>query len=113
MSEKNISNGILRALAIVIGIGLFMFFLYKIQSVIVYIIIAGILSLITRPFILFLRKRLRFPNSLSVITIMFFMLALLSGLIGMFIPLIALNACLTSEAKPFKRIPGECAFTVP
>jgi len=68
---------------------LFLFLLNKIQSVIIYIIIAGILSLISRPIILFLRRKLRFPNSLSVITTMILILALLGGLIGLFIPLIA------------------------
>jgi predicted PurR-regulated permease PerM len=89
MNTKIISNGILRALAILVGIAVFLFFLVKIQSVIIYIIIAGILSLITRPIIIFLRRKLKFPNSLSVITTMVFMLAMLAGLIGMFIPLIA------------------------
>jgi len=89
MNAKIISNGILRALAIIAGVALFLYFLYQIQSVISYIIIAGILSLITRPFTHFLSKKLKFPNSLSVMTTMFFMLALLAGLIGMFIPLIA------------------------
>ena len=89
MNAKIISNGILRALAIVVGIGIFLYLLYQIQSVIVYIIIAGILSLITRPMTLFLRTKLRFPNSIAVMTTMIFMLALLAGLIGLFIPLIA------------------------
>lgn len=89
MNSKIIANGILRALAILIGIALFLFFLYKIQSVIIYIIIAGILSLIARPIILFLRRRLKFPNTISVITAMALMLSLIAGLIVMFIPLIA------------------------
>ncbi|MDB9777627.1 AI-2E family transporter [Polaribacter sp.] len=88
MNTKIISNGILRALGILVGIAFFLFFLYTIQSVIIYVIIAGILSLITRPIILFLRRRLKFPNTLSVVTTMLFMLAIISGLIGMFIPLI-------------------------
>ena len=88
MNTKIISNGILRALSILLGIACFLFFLYKIQSVIIYVIIAGILSLITRPITLFLRRRLKFPNTLSVISTMLFMLTLVSGLIGMFIPLI-------------------------
>ena len=88
MNTKIISNGILRALSILVGIACFLFFLYKIQSVIIYVIIAGILSLITGPITLFLRRRLKFPNTLSVISTMLFMLTLVSGLIGMFIPLI-------------------------
>ena len=47
MNTKIISNGILRALGILVGIAFFLFFLYTIQSVIIYVIIAGILSLIT------------------------------------------------------------------
>lgn len=89
MTSKTIANGILRALGIIIGIFLLGYFLYTIQSVIVYIVIAGILSLIARPIIIFLRRKLRFPNTLAVIFTMILMLGLLSGLIIMFIPLVA------------------------
>ena len=88
MNAKIIANGILRALAIVIGLLLFCYFLYMIQSVIVYIIIAAIISLIARPNILFLRRKLKFPNSIAVITTMLLMLGILTGIIFMFIPLV-------------------------
>ncbi|MGJ8743076.1 AI-2E family transporter [Polaribacter sp.] len=88
MNSKTLANGILRALGIVVGIFLLGYFLFTIQSVIVYIIIAGILSLIARPIILFLRKRLKFPNTLAVVFTMVLMLGFLTGLILMFIPLI-------------------------
>ena len=99
MNSKIISKGILRAIGILAGIVLFLFLLNKIQSVIIYIIIAGILSLISRPIILFLRRKLRFPNSLSVITTMILILALLGGLIGLFIPLIAEQGDILSLLK--------------
>ena len=89
MTAKIISTGILRALGILAGIVFLGYFIYQIQSVIIYIIIAGILSLIARPIILFLRRRLKFPNTLSVVTTMVLMLGFIVGLIGMFIPLIA------------------------
>ncbi|MCG1036422.1 AI-2E family transporter [Polaribacter sargassicola] len=88
MTSKTIANGILRALAIIVGILLLGYFLYMIQSVIVYIIIAAILSLIGRPFIIFLTKKLKFPKTIAVITTMFLMLSLLTGLVFLFIPLI-------------------------
>lgn len=88
MYSKSITNGILRALAIVLGIFLLGYFLYKIQSVIVYIVIAAVLSLIGRPFILFLRKRLKLPNTFAVITTMSLMLGILAGIIMLFIPLV-------------------------
>lgn len=89
MNSKTIANGILRALGIVLSILILGNFLIKIQSVIIYIIIAGILSLIARPIILFLRIKFNFPNTLAVVSTMVFMLSLLTGLILMFVPLIA------------------------
>ena len=88
MNSKEISNGILKALGIILGISLLLYFLYAIQSVIVYIIIAAILSLIARPVIGFLKKRLKFPNTLSVITAMIVLVGFLLGIIRMFVPLI-------------------------
>ena len=88
MNSKIIANGILRALAILLGIALLLYFLYKIQSVIVYIIMAAVLSLVARPLILFLRRRLKFPNTLAVVVTMLLFLGFISGLISMFIPLI-------------------------
>ena len=88
MDSKNISNGILRAIAIVLGIALLLYFLYLIQSVIVYIIIAAVISLIARPIIRFLKRRLKFPNTVAVITTMIILLSLLVGIIRMFIPLV-------------------------
>ena len=88
MNSKVIANGILRAIAIILGIALLLYFLYKIQSVLVYIIIAAVVSLIAKPIITFLRRKLKFPNTLAVIISMFFFLGLLFGLISMFIPLI-------------------------
>ncbi|MFY9243609.1 MAG: AI-2E family transporter [Polaribacter sp.] len=88
MTSKTIANGILRAIAIILGVFLLGYFLIKIQSVIIYIIIAAILSLIARPIIYFLRKKFRFPNTMAVVTTMFLMLSLLTGIILLFIPLI-------------------------
>jgi predicted PurR-regulated permease PerM len=89
MTSKILANGILRALGILLGIFLLGYFLYAIQSVIIYIIIAGILSLIARHIIIFLRKKLNFPITMAVVFTMVLMLGFLTGLIVMFIPLIA------------------------
>ena len=88
MNSKNISNGILRALAIILGIALLLYFLYLIQSVIVYVIIAAVISLIARPIIRFLHQKLKFPNTLSVVTTMVILVGFLIGIIRMFIPLV-------------------------
>jgi predicted PurR-regulated permease PerM len=104
MTSKIIANGILRALAILVGIALLCWFLYAVKSVLIYIIIAAIIALIARPLIIFLRRRLRFPNALAVITTMVLFVFLLFGLIGMFIPLISeqsnnLSLLKTTELK--------------
>ncbi len=88
MNSKTLANGILRAIAIILGILLLLYFLFKIQSVLVYIIIAAVVSLIARPSIIFLRRKLKFPNTLAVIVSMILLLGLLFGLISMFVPLI-------------------------
>ena len=88
MNSKIIAHGILRAFAILLGIGIILFFLYKIQSVIVYIAIAAVISLVGRPIVLFLRHKLKFNNTVAVIVTMVFFLSLLLGLFRMFIPLV-------------------------
>ena len=86
--SKEISSGILRAIAIVFGVLLLLYFLYKIQSVLAYIAIAAVVALVARPVIRFLKKKLKFRNSIAVITTMFLFIGMLSGLISLFIPLI-------------------------
>ena len=88
MTSKQLTYGILKALAIIGGIFLVLFFLYKIQSVIVYILIAGVVSLVGRPIVFFLRRRLKFNNTVAVIATMLLLVSLLVGLIILFIPLI-------------------------
>ena len=88
MNSKTIANGILRALGVILAIMLVLYFLFKIQSVIVYIAVAAVISLIGRPIILFLRERLKFNNTVAVVVTMTLLLSLLIGLVGLFIPLI-------------------------
>ncbi len=71
------------------GIALLLLFLFKIQSVLMYLIIASVISLIARPLIRFFKQRLKFPNTLAVFVSMFLFICIILGLIGMFIPLIA------------------------
>jgi predicted PurR-regulated permease PerM len=88
MNSKVITNGILKAVAIIIGVLIFLYFLYKIQNILIYIAIAAVISLIGSPIIRFLKQKLKFPNTLAVITTMILFISILTGLISMFIPLI-------------------------
>ena len=79
MNSKIIANGILRAIGIVFGIALFFYFLYKIESVLVYISIAVVISLIGRPIVFFLQKKLKFKNTFAVIFTMLILIGLFVG----------------------------------
>ena len=89
MNAKIIANGILRAVAIIVGVVLVGWFFYKIQSVLVYLTIAAVLALLGRPIVLFLRRKLKFPNTLAVVVTMVLMLSLFLGILALFIPLVA------------------------
>ena len=88
MSVKDISNGILRAIAIIAGILILCFFLFRIKSVLTYIAIAAVVSLLGRPIVLFLRRKLKFNNTVAVIVAMLLMIGVITGIVALFIPLI-------------------------
>ena len=88
MTSKTIANGILRAVGILAAIVLLGYFLYKIQSVLAYLCIASVFALIGRPIVLFLRKRLKFPNTLAVVITISLIIGVFAGIIALFIPLL-------------------------
>jgi len=88
MNSKIIAKGILQAVGIMVGIALTLYFLYQIRSVLAYLAIAAVVALLGRPIVLFLRRRLKFPNTLAVVTAMLFMIGILIGIIALFVPLI-------------------------
>ncbi|TQD40205.1 AI-2E family transporter [Haloflavibacter putidus] len=88
MTSKTITYGILRAVGIIVGIILLLLFIYKIQSVIVYIAMAAVIALIGRPIVIFLKHRCYFPNALAVVTVLIIVLGVFIGLIGLFVPII-------------------------
>ncbi|MET1260732.1 AI-2E family transporter [Flagellimonas sp. DF-77] len=88
MKSNTITNGILRAVFILTAIVLSFYFLYQIRSVLAYLAIAAVIALLGRPIVLFLRRKLKFPNTLAVIVAMGLMLAVFIGILALFIPLI-------------------------
>ncbi|MCW4470252.1 AI-2E family transporter [Flavobacterium sp. MFBS3-15] len=88
LTSKIIANGILRAVAIGAAIYVGLMFLYKIQSVIIYLFVALILSMIASPIVQFLKRRLKFPHILAVITTLVLFLGMLVGFVWLFVPLI-------------------------
>lgn len=88
VTSKTIGNGILRALVITTGAILLLFLLYKIQSVILFLFIALIVSMIGSPIVKFLEKKCKFNHIVAVIVTLIFFILILAGFIMMFVPLI-------------------------
>ena len=88
INSKIIGNGIVRGVLILAGIVLLLYVLYLIQSVLIYLVVSLILTLIGIPIIAFLRKRLKFNNIFATITTLLFFVLIIAGFVMMFIPLI-------------------------
>lgn len=88
MTSKTISLGILKSIGVLSLIIILGYFLYQIQTVLIYLIIAIIFSMIANPIVEFLRHRLKFSNTIAVVTTLIFFILLLIGLISLFVPLI-------------------------
>ncbi|MBF6607311.1 MAG: AI-2E family transporter [Flavobacterium sp.] len=88
VTSRTIANGILKAVAVIAAIYFLYHFLSLIKPVLIYIVIALILTLIGTPLLKFLKRRLKFNNLFATITTLFFFVLLIAGFIMMFVPLI-------------------------
>ncbi len=88
MDSKSVSNGILRAVSIILGVALLLFFLYKISSILLYILIGAAISLMGRPLMLFLTRKLKMRNSFAVIICLIIFLTIFLGIFTLFVPII-------------------------
>ena len=88
MESKAISNGILRALSIVVGVCLLLYFLYEIRSVLLYILIGAAISLVGRPLMQFFTRRLKMKNGMAVIICLIIFLMIFIGIFSLFLPIV-------------------------
>ncbi|MDB4609428.1 AI-2E family transporter, partial [Flavobacteriaceae bacterium] len=88
-NSKIISQGILRSILILASVLLLTYITYLLQALIVYIVIAAIISLMGRPILDFLKVKLKFNNSVATLITMFVFGLLIFGLFALFIPIIA------------------------
>ncbi|MFT6096064.1 MAG: putative PurR-regulated permease PerM [Nonlabens sp.] len=86
--SKSITYGLLRALGLIFGVFILLWFLWEIQSVLAYIGIAAVVSLIGRPIVLFLKDRLKFHNTIAVILTLLLLFMIIIGAVLMVIPII-------------------------
>ena len=88
ITSKTISNGILRALMTLTLCGIILFFFYQIQSVLIYLVVSFILTLVGNPILDFFKKRLKFNHIFATIATLIIFVLIISGFIMMFVPLI-------------------------
>ena len=88
MNSKTISQGILRSLFILGSLVLLTYVIYLLQSLIIYILIAAIISLMGRPILNFFKLKLKFNNTLATLITMFVFGILIFSLFALFIPII-------------------------
>ena len=88
LTAKLISFGLLRALAVLGLIALFLWFVFKIKVLILYIGIAAVIALVGRPVVLFLRRRCRFNNTLAAIGTLLLVIGFVVFLLYIFVPIV-------------------------
>lgn len=88
MTSKVIATGILRALTVVGGVVLICYFLFEIQTVLLYLVLSLILTLIANPVLDFLKNRLRFKHSIATVTTLSLFIFMIVGFIMLFVPLV-------------------------
>ena len=88
MNAKILANGILRAVAVLVLVALFLYFLYEIQSVLSYLVVALILTLIGNPILDFFKRRLRFKHVFATIATLLLFVLIIIGILLLFVPLI-------------------------
>jgi len=88
VTAKTISNGIVRAVGLLVLFAIIIYLAYQLQTVFIYLIAALILTMIGNPISRFFRKKLKFSNTLATIATLIIFLLIIAGFIMMFIPLI-------------------------
>ncbi|WP_142785937.1 AI-2E family transporter [Changchengzhania lutea] len=88
MKSNKITRSHLQTIAIVLGFILLIYFLYKIQSLIIYIFVASVISLLCRPIVAFFNNKLKLSNTLSAFLTLVFVIGFFSFVIWIFFPII-------------------------
>lgn len=88
MKSNIISKGILQALGVILGGLLLLVFLFKIKSLLLYMFIAGVISLIFRPVVYFFKFKLRIGRNLSAFITLLIIGGIFALILWLFVPII-------------------------
>jgi len=89
MNSKEIAKGILRAVGIIVLVVLGLYTLHLLKSIIIYLIVSLVLTLMGKPLIYFFRKKLKIKSQTLCVVLTMLLFVLLSiGVFSLFIPLL-------------------------
>ena len=88
MENKNISNNIIKAVLKLSLIALGIYIFLKLKILLVYLVLAAVISLIGRPIVIFLKTKLKFKNLLATSVTLILLVSFILGIVSLFIPLI-------------------------
>lgn len=88
MKANVLSFAILRTIGVLAGVVLLIWFLFKIQALILYIGIAAVISLVGRPVVTFLNKRLKFNHTIAAMIALILVIVSVSILLKIFVPIV-------------------------
>jgi len=88
LTSKTIALGIVKGVGIIALAALVLYFIYQIKAVIIYLVVAFILTLIGNPILDFFKRKLKFNHIFATIATLIIFVILIFGIIMMFVPLI-------------------------
>ena len=88
MNAKEITKGIFWAVLQLLGLCVLVWLLYQLKTLLIYMLIAGVVSLIGRPINHFLMKRLKMRAVLATSISIVLLLGILISLFSLFVPLL-------------------------
>ena len=88
MNSKEITKGIFWAVLQLLGLCVLVWLLYQLKTLLIYMLIAGVVSLIGRPINHFLMKRLKMRAVLATSISIVLLLGILISLFSLFVPLL-------------------------
>lgn len=97
MNSRTIAKGNLKTLAVVAGVILILYILYVIQSLLLFIFIACVISLICRPLVSFLKNKLKLGNTMASVTTLLLVGIFLFSIVRVFLPIVLTQSKNISE----------------
>ena len=88
MVKGELSNNLFKSILYIISIFVIGYIIVEIKIIIGYLIIASIITLLSRPIVKFLCEKLKFKITLASILAIFFIITIITGIISLLIPLI-------------------------